>query len=197
MGDGGGADAALGPDHGDDTADRLGIGSREQSAHGAHDLQRADRRDQIIANPAPHQLAIERDVIHTPDDNDTRGGVAYRSELIESGEDVLAAVFGFENNDVRRRRALIGFSGGDQSPHLDAQMRLGHAPILAGGLDRGCGLHGLAERLHGDARRRRDALLAPGDVGYQDLFQIGLISLAHHVPGSLARGTNVADLGRI
>ena len=39
VGDGGGADAALGADHGDDAADRLGVGRRKQSAHRAHDLQ--------------------------------------------------------------------------------------------------------------------------------------------------------------
>ena len=49
--------------------------------------------------------------------------------------------------------------------HLDAQMRLGHAPIFAGGLDRGGGLDGFAERLHRNARRRRDVLFAPDEFG--------------------------------
>ena len=99
-----------------------------------------------------------------------RAGVANLGELIEAGEDVLAAAFGFEHDDVRRRRALIGFDGGGEAAHLDAQMRLGHAPILAGRLDRGGGLHGLAERLHRDARRRRDVLVAADNVGGSDLF---------------------------
>ncbi len=91
VGDGGGADAALGADHGDDAADRLGIGRREQSAHRAHDLQGADRRDQIVADAAPDQLAIERDVVHAADDDDAGAGVAIIGELIETGEDLLAA----------------------------------------------------------------------------------------------------------
>ena len=45
VGDGGGADAALGADDGDDAADRLGVGRREQAADRAHDVDRADRRD--------------------------------------------------------------------------------------------------------------------------------------------------------
>ena len=44
-------------------------------------------------------------------------------------------------------------------------MRLGQAPILAGGLDRGGGFDRFAERLHRNARRRRDVLIAPDDFG--------------------------------
>ena len=177
----GGADAALGADDGDDAADRLGVGRREQAAHRTHDLQCADRRDQIIAHAAPHQLAIERDVVHAADDDDPRRRVAYRRKLIEAAEDILAAVFGFENDDVRRRRILIGLDGGDQAAHLDAQMRLGHAPILAGRLDGGGSLDGFAERLHRDARRRRDALFAAGDVGRNALLPSGLASWFRHI----------------
>jgi hypothetical protein len=70
-------------------------------------------------------------------------------------------------------------------------MRLGHAPILAGRLDRGCGLHGLAERLHGDARRRRDVILAGGDVGYRLRFGTAWLAF-HHVPGSFAQSLILA-----
>ena len=90
--------------------------------------------------------------------------IAYRRKLVEAGEDILAAVFGFQDNDIRRRRVLIGFDCGDQATHLDAQMRFGHAPILTGRLNGGGGLDRFAERLHRNARRRRDALLAAGDV---------------------------------
>ena len=163
VGDGRRADAALGADHGDDAADRLGVRRREQSADGAHDLQHADRRNQIIADAAPHQLAIERDVVHAADDDDARAGVAVIGELIEPAEDVVAAVLGFQDDDVRRRRALIGFDRRRQAAHLDAQMRLGQAPILAGRLNGGGGVDVLAERLHRHARRRRDMLFAAGD----------------------------------
>ena len=83
--DGGGADAALGADHGDDAADRLGVGRREQAADRAHDVDGADRRDQIVADAAPRQFAIERHVVDAADHDDARAGVADFGELIEAG----------------------------------------------------------------------------------------------------------------
>ena len=83
--DGRGADAALGADHGDDAADRLGIGLRIQAADRAHDVDGADRRDQVVADAAPRQLAIERDVVDAADDDHPRAGVADFGELIEPG----------------------------------------------------------------------------------------------------------------
>ncbi len=182
VGDGGRADAALGADHGDDAADRLGVGRRKQPADRAHDLQHVDRRNQIIADAAPHQLAIERDIVHAADDDDTRAGVAIIGELIEAGEDVVAAVLRFQNDDVRRRRALIGFDRRRQAAHLDAQMRLGHAPVLAGRLDRGGGVDVLAEGLHRDARRRRDMFVAAGGIREARILAGGLVTLFHPVP---------------
>jgi len=76
VGDRGGADATFGPDHRDDAADRLGVRRREEAAHRAHDLQRADRRDQIVADAAPYQFAIERDIVHAPDDDEAGAGIA-------------------------------------------------------------------------------------------------------------------------
>ena len=55
---------------------------------------------------------------------------------------------------------LIGFDRGGDAAHLDLQMRLAEPAILAGGLDGGGGLDGLAEGLHRNARRRRDVLVA-------------------------------------
>ena len=106
VSDGGGAHAAFGSNDRDDTADRLGVRRRKQTAHGTHYLERADRRYQIIADTAPHQFAIEPDIVHTPNDDDPRSGVTDRCQLIEAAEDILVAAFGFENNDIRRRRAL-------------------------------------------------------------------------------------------
>ena len=68
--------------------------------------------------------------------------------MIEAPEDVIVAVLGLKDNDIWCRRVLIGFDRGDQSTHLNAQMRSGHAPIFTGRLDRGGGLDGFAERLH-------------------------------------------------
>ena len=56
-------------------------------------------------------------------------------------------------------------------------MRLGHPPIFAGRLDGGGGLHGLAESLHRDARRRCDALIATRNIGGDAFRQNGLVDL--------------------
>ena len=68
-------------------------------------------------------------------------------------------------------------------------MRFGHAPVLAGRLDGGGGLDGLAERLHRDARRRRDVLVAAGDIGGggSAVLPGGLASWFHHMAGIICR----------
>jgi len=73
-----GADAALGADNRDDAAHRFGVGRGEQAADRARDLERTDRRDQIVADAAPHQFAIERDVVHAADDDHACLRVAHR-----------------------------------------------------------------------------------------------------------------------
>ena len=122
--DGRGADAAFGADHGDDAADRLGVRRREQAADRAHDVDGADRRDQIVADAAPRQLAVERHVVDAADDDDARAGVADFGELIEAGENIVGAIFRFEDDDVRRRRTAIGFDRGGDAAHLDLDVRL-------------------------------------------------------------------------
>ena len=139
-------------------ADRLGVRGREQAADRADDVERADRRDQVVADAAPRQLAIEQHVVLAADDDHAGAGVADLGERIETGEDVVAAALGLDHDDVRRRRAAIGFDRRGNAAHLDLQMRLAQPPILAGGLHRRGGLDGLAKGLHGDARRRRDVL---------------------------------------
>ena len=188
VGHSGGADAAFSPDHGDDPADGLGVGCGKQATDRTHDLKSTDRRDQIIADAAPHQLTIEPYIVHAPDDDNPRGGIADRGELIETGEDILVAAFGFEDDDVRRRRVLIGLDCRDQPAHLDAQMRLGHAPVLAGGLDRGGGLDGFAESLHRNPRRRRDTFLAAGDIGGRAFEQNGFAGRTHSYARIICRG---------
>ena len=79
---------------------------------------------------------------------DSRRRVTHRRQLVEASEDVLVAVLGLKDNDIWCRRVLIRFDCGDQSPHLNTQMRSGHAPIFTGRLDRGGDLDGFAERLH-------------------------------------------------
>ena len=171
-------------------------GRGEQAADRAHDLQRADRRDQIVTDAASHQFAIERDIVHADDDHASLR-VAYRRELIEPVEDILAAIVAFENDDVRGRRVLVSLDGGDPAAHLNAQMRFGHAPIFAGRLNGGGGLDLFAERLHRDARRQRDALFAAGDVWVRAVLPSCLASGFHHThaAASSAEFTDFGDIG--
>ena len=160
--DGRGADAALGADHRDHAADRLGVRRGEQAADRAHHVERADRRDQVVADAAPHQLAIEHDVVVPADHDHPGAGVADLGERVEAGEQVLAAALRFEHDDVRRRRIAVGLDRGGDAAHLDLEMRLVQPAVFAGGLDGGGGLDGFAERLDRDARRRRDVLAGHG-----------------------------------
>ena len=46
---------------------------------------RADRRDQVVADAAPDQLAIEHDVVDAADHDDAGAGVADFGQRIEAG----------------------------------------------------------------------------------------------------------------
>ena len=98
-------DPAFCPDHGDDAPDRLGIGRGKQPADRPHDVDRADRQHQVVADPAAHQLAIEDDVVMAPDDDHARARVADLGERIEAAEEVVSAALGLDHDDVRRRRS--------------------------------------------------------------------------------------------
>ena len=88
VGDRGGADAALGADHRQDLADRLGVRGVEQRADRAHHVDGGDRRDQVVADAAPDQLAIEQHVVVAADDDDPRAGVADIGQRVEPVENV-------------------------------------------------------------------------------------------------------------
>ena len=74
--DGRSADAALGADHRDDPAERLGARRAEQMGDRLDEFDDAERRDQIFADPARDQLAIENDVVELAKDDDLGAGVA-------------------------------------------------------------------------------------------------------------------------
>ena len=182
VGYGRGPYPAFGADHGDDAADRFGVRRGKQPAHCAHDLQRVDRRDQIIADAAAHQLTVQRNVVRPADDDHPRRRIANRRELIKTVQNVVTAAFRFQNNDIRCRRALVRFDGGGQTAHLNAQVRLGQAPVFAGCLDGGGGLYGFAKRLHRNTRCRRDIFLAAGEFGSGVIKLNGLAGWAHARP---------------
>jgi hypothetical protein len=103
--------------------------------------------------------------------------------MVEAGQQVVAAV-AFEHDHVRRRGRPVGFDRGGHAAHLDLQVSLAETAVLAGRLDGGSGLHGLAESLDRDARRGRNMLLDRGR-GLR-LFFGSLASVADHRPVSLS-----------
>ena len=102
--DGRGADAALGAHDRDGAADRLGVGRREQAGDRPDHVDHGDRRHQVVAHAAAHELAIEHDVVELSDHDHARAGVADVGQRIEAGEQIVAAAFQFDDDHVGRRR---------------------------------------------------------------------------------------------
>ena len=159
VGDGGGADAALGADDRDDPTDRDGFGRREQAADGADHIERRNRPDHVIADAAPYEFAIGRDIVIAADHDHARSGVAYGGEFIETGKNVFVGL-GLQNDDVRGRDTVIGLDGGHHAAHFDREMRFGETPVETCGLHRIGRRRGFAESLHRDPRSRRDIIIA-------------------------------------
>ena len=118
------------------------------------------------------------------DHDDAGTGIADGGELVEAGEDIAAA-FGFQDDHVRRRRGAIGLDRGGHAAHLDLEMCLAEAAVLARRLHGGRGFHRLAKRLHRYARRRRDMIVGDGGVPSGCCFGI-LAGVADHLPVSLS-----------
>ena len=82
MGDRRSAGAALGADEGDDLADRLGSGAGVETGNRADEIEYRERRDEIFADAARHQLAIEHDVVHAAGHDDLGSGIAKFGERV-------------------------------------------------------------------------------------------------------------------
>ena len=183
VGDGGSADAALGADHGDDAADGLGFRRREQVADRPHHVDGGDRRDYVVADAAAHQFAIERDVVDLADHDDAGSGVAHGGEMVEAGQDVVAA-FGLQDDHVRGRRRTIRLDGGGHAAHLNLEMRLAETAVFARRLHGSRGFNRFAEGLHRYPRRRRNMIFRRRR-SLRLLFW-GLARIADHLPVSLS-----------
>ncbi len=160
MGEGGGADAALGPDEGHLASDKGRGGIAVEGADGADQLQRVQRRRQVLAHAAAHQLAIEGDVVGGADDDHLGAGVADLGELVQQAEHDLLGIGALDHHQGGGRLVLVVLYCGGQAarPHGGGGAR---QPAVADGLvgERGGGGF-LAEEMDGDARDRR--LRRPG-----------------------------------
>ena len=184
MRDGGGTDAALGADHGDDAADGHGLGGRVETAYCAHDVDRFDRSGHVVADAAPHQFTIGRDVVGAADHDDAGTGIADGREFIEGIENV-GARFGLQQNDVRRRRLVVGLDGGGNAAHVNRKVGLAETAVFARRTHRGGNRDAGAKGLYRYAWRRRDVFLGLHRRVVQLIVGV-LKDAADHLPVSLS-----------
>ena len=111
-----------------------------------------DRRDQILADAALQQLAIEHHVVDVADDDHLRARVAVLGQLVELGQDLVARQAALDDDQVRRRVLLIVRDRRLDAAHVHADVRLGQPAILGGDLHDLGRRAVLAERLDRDAR---------------------------------------------
>jgi hypothetical protein len=125
--------------------------------HRADELDDVDRRDDVVADAAPDELAIEDHVVHVADHDHLGTGVTVLGEHIEGVKQLLPlAGRELQHDEVRGRRLAVGLDGGRRAAHLDLEMRLVHAPVDGRRLDGGGDVGGFAERLDGDPRDGSD-----------------------------------------
>ena len=186
MRHGGSADAALGADDRYDASHRLGIRRRKQAADRPHDVDRADRCNQIFAHAASCQPSIECDIVDTTDDDHARAGVADFGQLIEPAENFIGATIGLDQDNVRRRRTAIGFGCGGDAAHLDFHVRFCQTPVLSGGLNCGGGFNRFAKGLDRNPRCRCDMRVVALPISASARFRRSdLLSVLDHFPTSL------------
>ena len=179
------ADAALGADDRENPPHRLGVRRGKQSADHAHDVERAERGDLVVAHAAADELAVEHHVIVPPDHDHARAGVADFGERVETRQNVGRARLEFKDDDIRGWRGAVRLARRGHAAHLDFQMRLGQTAVFTRRLDRSRRFHGFAEGLDRDARRGRDMLIARRRVGGR-VIRLGVLqSWFHHLPISL------------
>ena len=149
-----------------DVADRLGLRIVVEIGDRLHELQRRDRLDQVLADAALQQIAIEHDVVGVPDHDDLGAGIAALGQPIELGDNLLARQTALDDDQVRRRVLLVVRHRRLDAAHVHADVRLGEPAVLRRDLQDL--RHGdvLAEGLDRDARDRPRAHARglPGEV---------------------------------
>ena len=85
-------------------------------------------------------------------------GSQYSASSLRDCEHLPRLLARLQHDQVRRRRRLVELDRRRRSAHVDLEMGLGHAAVLAGALDRLGDAFRLAERLDRDARHRPQRL---------------------------------------
>ena len=100
------SDAALGADKREDVADRIRLGIIVEIGDTLHELEWRYRRDQVLADTALQQLAIEHHVIDMADGHHLGACVAAPSQAVELGQHFTPRQRRFDDDQVRRRAGL-------------------------------------------------------------------------------------------
>ena len=160
VADGRRTDATLGADERVDVTDRIGIRIVVEVGDAFHDLQRRHRRDQVFADAALQQLAVEHHVVGLADDDDLGAGVAALGQTVELVQQFEPRQPRFDDDEVRRRALLVVSHGRRDAAHVDRDVRLGEAPVLGRVLHRLCNIGAFTEALDGNARNWSRAISA-------------------------------------
>ena len=146
------ADAALAADEGDRAAERVGAAVDIEIGRSLRISASVDRRDQIFADAAADEFAIEVDVVDMADDDDLGAGVADFGEAVELGIELVARQLRFDDDQIGRGGSLVEFAGRGEAAGMDLDMGAGHAPVRGGLLDDGGEVRRFAESLDRDPR---------------------------------------------
>ena len=125
----------------------LSVWCEEQTADRPHDVDGANRSDQVFAHAASGQSTIENDVVDPPDDDYPRAGVANFGQLIEPAKNFVGTAISLDQDDIRCGRSAISFNCCANAAHLDFHMRLCQAPVFSGGLNNARGFDRFAKSL--------------------------------------------------
>ncbi len=137
VGDGRGADATFCANESDGTADRIGLGIDEDGRDDTHDVGHRYRRDDILRNTRPDQLAVKPDIVVMADDHDFGAWIAIFRQLPKCFDQFVRLAARLQNDQVGRRSGLIKLYRGCDASHMDLEMGLCHTPVFAGALRSG------------------------------------------------------------
>jgi hypothetical protein len=127
---------------------RVAIDGRD----GLHDLRRLDGGQDIFADAAAQELAIEQHVVDLANGDDLAAGIADLCEPVEVAKHVIPVEQGFDDDQVRSGGVLVEGDGRLHASHLHRDMGSCEPPVLGRFLDHRSGVLVLAKGLDVDAR---------------------------------------------
>ena len=128
--------AAARGDETDDAADRRGIGAEIEAGDHFDQMQRTDGRDEIFADAAADQFAIELHIVDTADDDDLGRRIADLGQTVDLVERRLALQPRLHDQKIGRDLAGIMLDGTLHAAELNRDMRLGQPPVRRRALQR-------------------------------------------------------------